>query len=200
MSRETGAPAGAPAEAQENNESAPYVFQASWDDLYSRSLETRTYSVKAWDAHRRARSRGGNPMEPREPSYFGRDLRIAARMIDLTYSNPKWWGEPLASGKLLEAALGSGIEETEREVKARLSWTLHSTREELEDLYRHQGMGAVFDFAELTAEERVVIDLTFDGRDQTSIVEATGKALGTVKVLRARAMHKLRALAEQEAV
>jgi DNA-binding CsgD family transcriptional regulator len=188
------------------------VFRKSWDELVSQStlaVATRQYSVKAWDTQPRAKSVGMNPLTPREPVFMGRDIRLAARMVDIQttryYANPSI---PLSAprsieaggidlGGLYERALAIGVDETERERSARLTG-MASADAALKAHLEAGGIGGAFDLAELTHEERVVAGYVFDGKTRPDIVLATGKAQGTVDVLRARAMRKLRALAQTE--
>jgi len=186
-----------PTEPDEQSEPTPYQFQKSWSELYSQSklsAEVYAYSVKAWYTHGKAGMVGGNPMDAREP-YLGPEIRTAARMCDLLYANPRLWSRSIAD--LIDLAIASGIVETEHERSNRLNWML-TAHEDIEDRLAQHGIGAVYDYAELTHEERVVIELQHGGGSQVDIATATGKAHGTVKALLHRAQGKLRALAVAE--
>jgi DNA-binding CsgD family transcriptional regulator len=194
-------------EPQKNSESDSAEW-TPWEELYLRSLDVRLYSIKAWEIQTRAKPAHGNPLEPREPGFFGPEVRLAARMCDLANSGmedasfgPGRHGVPYARMKLAEladAARRFGVEESEAERATRKGITVDRWNEFAETAGAYS-VESIFDLVKLTEAERVVMNLIVEGRDQSQIGLATGKALGTVHALRARALKKLKALRPAEA-
>lgn len=140
----------------------------------------RRYSIKVWHTVPRAkRAHGADPNAPREPGYFGIHVRRAARIVDVILG---------ANSGVLDSA----FEESEGELSARLR-ALVDEYPRLARLF-DKGPEAVYMGAGLTRGEADCARYQHQGITQSGIAELTGRQIGTVKALLARAHWKLRCL------
>lgn len=140
----------------------------------------RRYSIKAWHTVPRAkRAHGADPNAPREPGYFGIHVRRAARIVDVILG---------ANAGVLESA----FQESEGELSARLRALVdeHPTLARIFD----KGPEAVYLHAGLTRGEADCVRYQHSGITHSGIADLTGRQLGTVKALLARAHWKLQNL------
>lgn len=156
------------------------------DDRPKRHLQSlepmiRRYSIKAWHTVPRAkRAHGADPNAPREPGYFGVHVRRAARIVDV----------------ILGANVGvldSAFQESEGELSERLR-ALIDDYPTVARIFDKGGPEAVYLHAGLTRGEADCARYQHQGITQSGIAELTGRQLGTVKALLARAHWKLRLL------
>lgn len=206
MPETKGAPETAISEAQ-TQEDQHGERRKTWAELFAQSPEAYRYSVKAWHTQPKAKTHGKDPLAAYEPAYFGRDMRIAARMCDIQRNRYAIAPHIPLDDLLARAVAGTAESPQERAHKratarasARLDFASFAVAVGAypapDGQFTTEGVLAV---ARLTPEEWKVFDLVLDGRDQSQIAMALDKALGTVKVLRKRAVDKVRALAEREA-
>ena len=175
--------------------------------LPSLERDIRAYSIKAWYTVPRARGNHGvDPNDPREPGYFGPQIRLAARVADeLLGGHPANLGRcdcaPCACAFPVGAYVPCWHDQTcphdgrgeDTPISARL-FRLIADRPAMRRAFK-KGEDAVYELAGLTMAEREVAAYQYNGVSRSAIARITNRADGTVNALLRRVHKKLRALA-----
>lgn len=168
------------------------------------------YSRKAWYTVPAARTTHGvDPNAPREPGYFGPQVRLAARVVDVKAGgNPANIGDcecddceciipRTATARLCGHDLECRHYGTSDENDRKVSLTLRNLVAHSPALAHAFSLGVdgVYAFAGLTPSETEVARYQHEGLSHTSIAYITSRKRGTVDALLARAHFKLKAVA-----